>query len=352
MGLADNVGGSRSGCRNRMARTRHARRPDHPSRLQPDLMPRERFITPGIQQLVRRCFNALKRRLAGLLPPPHSASTALDRTATRSLDLIMAERLKNFLDFLVSEKVLREALRKTPMLRSFVLHTVPGDYALRLSRSYLIETRSSIVENGKAEIWSVGNIVRIDQSAAFEPAETLTSDITHARFRFRETVKEFFYSTFEPPQTVSGTELLEAVASGLLESDPALEKLQRSCPENPMESVWRTFGAAIHDQLCRRQPLELETIGIFAPPAIESDEIVRFVADEHLLNLIKGRTMIAARQTISPSRRVGPSTEGMEETEPETREFRFLDEERDLYPSDESPYKELIRDLLKKEKSS
>jgi len=208
----------------------------------------------------------------------------------------MVERLKNFLDFLVSEKFVGEAVRKSPALRSFARLTAPGDYAPRLARSYLIETRSSIVEHGEAEIWSVGIIDRTDQSVAFKPARALAAEIRDQSFRSGKEVAEFFGFEFEPPQSHSGTELLEAVASRILEKDPGLERLQAKCGEDAMEAVWRTFGAAIHDQLCRRQPVELETIGIFAPVA--SDEMVRFVADEHLLNLIKGPTTTARQRII------------------------------------------------------
>jgi hypothetical protein len=286
----------------------------------------------------------LNRGTAGARPP-----TIVDRESGARLHCAMGGRLKNFLDFLASEKVIREAGRKRPTLRSFARAAVPADYAQRLARSYLIETRTAIVETGKAEIWSVGNIVRVNRSAAFKPARALAADVRKQSFRFGKEAEEFFGFKFEGPQSHSGTELLAAVANRLLEKDPGLERLQARRGADPMEAVWRTFGAAVHDQLCRHQPLELETIGIFSPVA--SAETVRFIADEHLLNLIAGRPT-TAKQKLRTLRSVGPAPKAAVGAGLREGKFRFLDDERDFYPSDESPNEGLIRDLKKEAKDS
>ena len=93
----------------------------------------------------------------------------------------------------------------------------------------------------------MGTLVRIDQGVAFKPAGALADEIRDQSFRSGKEVAKVFGSEFEPPQSHSGTELLEAVASRLLEKDCGLERLQAEGGQDTMEAVWRTFGAAIHD---------------------------------------------------------------------------------------------------------
>jgi len=271
---------------------------------------------------------------------------------------VMGDTLKSFVRFLDSEKAVHEAHTEGPALRSFAQPSEISAYAPRLARSYLIETRTAIVEGGKAEIWSVGEIVPAGDGVDFKPDDHLAGEIQDGHLRCAAVVKEHLGIEITLPDVCVATELFEGIAAALLEKDSDFEQMRKSRgDEGAMQVVWMAFGAAVHDQLCRRRPIELETIGTFVPA--EHDATVRFIADDHLMNLIAGHR--ARREFES---RFGETVATVPAQAAETAatphsiagerpsSWQFLEEELESFPSDDFPLRGMIRDLEKKTKES
>lgn len=201
----------------------------------------------------------------------------------------MTSPLKAFVDFLDSEKEVRSGLREMPIISRFVRPSDRSTYAPRLARSYVIGIRTMVLEQGYAEIWSVGGLVNQGgEGVAFKPAAGLPEDIKSHKLLFPQLAKQFPILDVPVVPTHNAIAILESIGTVVLARDPQLEKLRsEQQTDGAMELIAEAFGAALHDQLCRLIPTEIETIGTFVP--LEDGPSVEFTPDEHLIDMVAGR---------------------------------------------------------------